>query len=97
MSLYRSLSLAIALGLGLGSSTYAASTSSLSNNRIKQLIIQQSIAAYSGNCPCPYSTAANGSRCGKRSAWSRPGGEEPICFKDDVTEEMIKEWRSSHR
>ncbi len=95
MSLYRCLSLAIALGLG--SSTYAATTSSLSNDRIKQLIIQQSIAAYSGNCPCPYSTAANGSRCGKRSAWSRPGGEEPVCFKDDVTEEMIKEWRSSHR
>ncbi|MEI9406885.1 hypothetical protein [Mesorhizobium argentiipisi] len=29
---------------------------------------------YSGNCPTDNSTAADGSRCGGRSAESRPGG-----------------------
>lgn len=33
-----------------------------------------------GSCDCPYDYARNGSRCGGRSAYSRPGGREPICF-----------------
>ena len=44
-----------------------------SDEAIKQKI-NQSIQAYSGNCPCPYNTARNGSRCGKRSAYNRVGG-----------------------
>jgi hypothetical protein len=34
---------------------------------------------YAGNCECPNDLAADGSRCGARSAWSRPGGREPYC------------------
>ena len=60
---------------------------------IVKAIIQESIDSYSGNCPCPYNSARNGSRCGKRSAYSREGGEEPICYKDDVTKEMINDYR----
>lgn len=41
-----------------------------STEKIKQAIIQESIESYSGNCPCPYNSARNGSRCGGRSAWS---------------------------
>lgn len=41
-------------------------------------IILQSIASYQGSCPCPYNTDRAGRRCGKRSAWSRPGGYSPI-------------------
>jgi hypothetical protein len=61
--------------------------------QIKQLLIEESIAAYSGNCPCPYSTMANGRQCGKRSAYSRPGGEAPLCYAADVTAEMVKAYR----
>ena len=53
---------------------------------IKQKIIQQSIESYPGNCPCPYNTARNGSRCGKRSAYNRAGGYAPICYAKDITE-----------
>jgi hypothetical protein len=35
---------------------------------------------YSGNCPCPYSIAADGSTCGARSAYSRSGGASPRCY-----------------
>ncbi|MCJ8323301.1 MAG: SH3 domain-containing protein [Rhizobiales bacterium] len=37
--------------------------------------------AYYGTCDCPYDRASNGSRCGGRSAYSRPGGRSPICYK----------------
>jgi len=46
----------------------------LSDRQIREWIVAEDIAAYSGNCPCPYNRASNGSRCGRRSAWSRTGG-----------------------
>jgi hypothetical protein len=64
-----------------------------SDAQVRQILIDESIAAYSGNCPCPYSTARNGSRCGKRSAYSREGGEAPLCYVKDVTDAMVKEYR----
>ena len=33
-----------------------------------------------GGCKCPYHTASDGSRCGERSAFSRPGGDTPTCW-----------------
>ncbi len=66
-----------------------------SDGQVRQILIDESIAAYSGNCPCPYSTARNGSRCGKRSAYSREGGEAPLCYAKDVTDEMVKAYRES--
>lgn len=64
----------------------------MTDQQVKSRIIQESIASYRGNCPCPYNLARNGSRCGKRSAWSRPGGYSPICFETDVTDEMVRNW-----
>jgi len=72
-------------------------TQRLSDEQVKQHIIDESIAEYSGNCPCPYNSARNGSRCGKRSAWSRAGGEAPICYKDEVSKEMIASWRQNRQ
>ena len=74
----------------------AAQNSKLSDAQVKKAIIKESIAQYPGNCPCPYNTARNGTSCGKRSAYSRPGGYAPICYDRDVTKEMIREWRESH-
>ncbi|MFW5403344.1 hypothetical protein [Pectobacterium carotovorum] len=65
----------------------------ISDEQIKEQIIQESILSYSGNCPCTYNSARNGSKCGKRSAWSRAGGYSPICYKDEVTRKMIDDWR----
>lgn len=33
-----------------------------------------------GSCDCPYDYARNGSHCGGRSAYSRPGGRAPVCY-----------------
>lgn len=51
-------------------------------------IIAENLRAYSGPCPCPYSVSRSG-RCGGRSAWSKPGGAEPLCFAEDIPEAMI--------
>jgi hypothetical protein len=67
----------------------------LTTAQMKQIIIEESIASYSGNCPCPYNSARNGSRCGKRSAYNRRGGYAPLCYPEDVTDEMVKEYRVS--
>ncbi len=63
------------------------------DSTIAQRIIDQSIASYSGNCPCPYNTMRNGRSCGGRSAYSRPGGESPTCYEADVTPAMVKAYR----
>lgn len=68
-----------------------------SDNEIKQRIIEQSIRNYSGNCPCPYNTDRAGRKCGKRSAYSRPGGASPVCYPKDVTQNMIDAYQNSVR
>jgi hypothetical protein len=68
----------------------------LSDAQIKQILIDESIAAYSGPCACPYQRARNGSSCGRRSAYSRGGGAEPLCYPKDVSTEMVEEYRTAH-
>lgn len=65
--------------------------------QIRRQMIKESITNYPGNCPCPYSVAANGSSCGKRSAWSRAGGESPLCYPSDISAEMVAEYRANHQ
>lgn len=81
------------LGLALVSQVDAKQSTASSDN-VKQRIIQQSIDNYPGNCPCPYNTARNGSRCDKRSAYDRAGGYAPICYPEDVTDQMVKNYRT---
>lgn len=71
----------------------AATGSELSDAQIRKVLIAESRAEYSGNCPCPYDTDKAGRRCGKRSAYSRPGGAAPLCYDHDVTPEMIQAYR----
>lgn len=66
----------------------------LPDSAIIKILIDDSISSYPGNCPCPYNSAKNGSRCGKRSAYSRPNGYAPLCFKEDVSKEMVEQYRS---
>ncbi|KAB2766067.1 SH3 domain-containing protein [Brucella anthropi] len=36
---------------------------------------------YVGTCDCPYDVMRNGRSCGGRSAYSRPGGRSPVCYR----------------
>ena len=64
-----------------------------SDTAIRQAIVRASIAAYPGNCPCPYNLDRAGRRCGGRSAYSRPGGYAPKCYPSDVTAAEVAAWR----
>lgn len=60
------------------------------DQQVRERLIRQSIAAYPGNCPCPYNTDSAGRRCGGRSAYSRPGGRAPLCFPEDIAKEQVE-------
>lgn len=60
---------------------------------VKRAIVEQSIAAYSGNCPCPYNTDRAGRSCGRRSAYSRPGGASPKCYPSDISAAEVSAYR----
>ncbi len=76
--------------------SHTGAKSNLSDTEIVQQIIRDSIASYPGNCPCPYNSTRNGSACGRRSAYSKPGGYSPICYPNDVSAEMIENYRKKY-
>lgn len=78
------------------SSPVLSDNSDLSDEQVRQQIIENSINAYSGNCPCPFNRASNGSRCGKRSAYSRAGGYSPICYSKEVSDGQVEKYRRKH-
>lgn len=68
----------------------------LTTAQVKQAIIRESIQNYPGVCACPYNVTRNGRRCGRRSAWSKPGGYSPKCYARDVTVQDVRRWRARH-
>ncbi|WP_072034319.1 hypothetical protein [Pectobacterium fontis] len=93
MKTTQAVAMVCAIALLSASTCSMAKNTRISDEQIKERLIQESISTYSGNCPCPYNSARNGSKCGKRSAWSRVGGYSPLCYKKDVTKKMIDDWR----
>ena len=67
------------------------------DDEIRELMIAESLASYSGTCPCPYFSDRAGRRCGGRSAYSRPGGASPLCYKTDITDEAVAAYRARQR
>jgi hypothetical protein len=71
----------------------------LNDQEIAAAIVQESRQAYYATghpCACPEDLARNGSRCGGRSAYSRPGGASPKCYASDVTPGEIADYRKAH-
>lgn len=63
---------------------------------IAAIIVQSSRDQYYATgrpCACPDDRARNGSACGGRSAYSRPGGAAPLCYPTDVPTAMIESYR----
>lgn len=73
-----------------------AKNSALSNEKVKENVIAESIASYPSVCACPFNRTRNGSACGRRSAWSKAGGYAPICYINEVTDEMVRQWRENN-
>ncbi|MDB6147946.1 MAG: hypothetical protein JWO45_1610 [Spartobacteria bacterium] len=78
----------------------AGAQAPLSDEQIATIIVQASRDAYyrTGHpCACPEDSARNGSRCGGRSAYSRPGGAVPRCYVTDVKKEEIDRYGATSR
>ena len=72
---------------------YEPGAGHISDQQIKDLIIAESITTYQGSCPCPYTANRAGRRCGKTSAYTKPGGASPFCYHRDISEEMIERYK----
>jgi hypothetical protein len=71
-----------------------------SDAEIVQAIIRECRAIYHQGgrpCACPDDHARNGSLCGKRSAYSRPGGANPLCYPNDVSAREIADYRAGRK
>jgi len=69
----------------------------LTDEQIRELIIKESIADYSGACPCPYSEKSSGDKCGDSSAYSKPRGQEPLCYSKDISTDKVDKYRRKHK
>ena len=85
-------SMGLAVLIGMAAATPTAGQQ-MTDAQVRRAIVRESIANYPGSCPCPDSVMRNGSRCGGRSAYSRPGGAAPMCYPSDVTAAQIAAYR----
>jgi hypothetical protein len=83
-------SIAAFSGLMLAGGALAAE---MTDDAVRERIVRDSVAAYPGNCPCPYNTDRAGRRCGERSAHSKPGGAKPICYSHEVSDQQVRDFR----
>jgi hypothetical protein len=67
----------------------------LSDSEIRLLFVRVSTAAYTGECACPESVNSRGMLCGGNSAYRRGGGNRPLCYSTDVTDDMIRRYREA--
>jgi hypothetical protein len=74
----------------------ASGAVALTDAEVRQRLVADSIAAYDGACPCPFSVDSAGHECGARSAYSRDGGASPLCYPEDVSDEIMQGYRDSH-
>jgi hypothetical protein len=76
-----------------------AHAQALTDKQIADRIIADSRQAFhttGGPCACPDDQERNGSRCGSRSAYRRPGGVSPKCFLQDVMAPDLAAYRARH-
>ena len=64
------------------------------DDEIRRMIIQDSLARFSGYCPCPYSYD-RGQQCADKSAYSRRTAYPPdlYCYPNDIPWRDVVEYR----
>lgn len=92
----RSQLLAVAFSFAVLAAPAFALQADVSDDQVAQQIIKESIASYPGPCACPYNHARNGSSCGRRSAYSRAGGYNTVCYREDVSADDILAYREQY-
>jgi hypothetical protein len=73
------------------------SLAAATDSEIRQVLIAASIRSYPGSCPCPYNSDRAGRSCGRRSAYSRPGGQSPRCYEADISDDEVRRIREKYK
>jgi hypothetical protein len=68
----------------------------LSNERVRQKIIEDSQTRYAGRCVCQYMTQDSRQRSCKGRHEVIKTKPLPICYPSQVTPEMVSTWRRQH-
>jgi endonuclease YncB( thermonuclease family) len=63
------------------------------DNRLRDELIARSIAGYSGQCPCPYSTRRGGAACGDQSSYAQGNRRGLYCFRKDIPAAVLAQHR----
>lgn len=82
------------LGLAALLVSLGAAAQSGQDATLREAMVAESIAQYRGACACPESTMRNGRRCGAHSAWSKGGGQKPLCYASDVNPQMLEAYKT---
>ena len=69
---------------------------SISDDDIVYMVMLESREGYAGFCLCPADFDARGNQCGKRSAYLRPTPYTALCYPEQVTQEMVDNYRERH-
>jgi hypothetical protein len=64
------------------------------DNRVRDAMIKESIRNFVGHCACPFHFKADGTICGVKSGYDLTNGQMPICYRTDITVEMVEEYRA---
>jgi hypothetical protein len=92
----RALIVSLVIATSVAVSFLAASTlraQDISDEQIKKQIVEECLTTYLQKkpCPCPYSRGC------WINAWVVPGGAKPFCYGDDVSKELIAQFRNGDR
>ncbi len=68
----------------------------LSDNRVRQQVMQESQAAYPGRCVCSFQTTDSTGRSCKGRHETITTSPAPICRPGQVTPAMVSTWRRAH-
>ena len=82
------------LGFAALSVPLGAAAQSGQDAALREAMVAESIAQYRGSCACPESTMRGGRRCGANSAWSKGGGQRPLCYAAEVTPQMLASYKA---
>lgn len=64
------------------------------DNSVRDAMIKESIRAQGlGDCPCPFNFRPDGTMCGTKSRYDLSNGRSPLCYRTDITVEMVEAYR----
>jgi len=97
--MYRSLWIAMVFVISTSTTLAIAQLAEPTDDEIRHTIIRECRAIYHERrrCACPDDHDIRGVRCGRRSAYVKPGGASPFCRPEDITDNHLARYRAGDK